>query len=206
MNVCVVGNGPSAIKKKNAKFIDQCDRVIRMGNFQTDGYSKYIGSKTDIYISRWKKLEGNFDRVSNLDVWLAYPSPPHDWCSHYSREESIYRNSLAIRGLDITYIPTQIQTLYKTIYKPYNNVFARSSDKRCGFNIPDTGMVAIDMAKFIYTEAKIFVTGIDGYFLESDYYYNRGVQINIDYTNESPLLQQFIRFNRLVARQEIFIL
>ena len=206
MNVCVIGNGPSATKHKNGNFIDQCDKVIRMGNFQVEGYEEFIGSKTDIYISRWKKLEANFSRVNKLSIWLAYPEPPHNWCSHYTQEESVIRNNLAIRDLSVTYTPPEIEEAYKDIYKPYNNILANSSDARCGFNIPDTGMVAIDMARCLFNGSKIYTTGIDCYFLGSDYYYNRGVKVGVDYMNASPLLQQYIIFKKLIATKKITVL
>jgi hypothetical protein len=59
MKICVVGNGACALKKENGKFIDSCDQVVRIKNFQTLGYEKYVGSKIDIYSSKWF---GWFDR------------------------------------------------------------------------------------------------------------------------------------------------
>ena len=51
-SVCIVGKRAQAPpKNKNGSFIDSCDIVIRMGNYTTDGYEEYIGSKTDVYIS-----------------------------------------------------------------------------------------------------------------------------------------------------------
>lgn len=205
-SVCIVGNGPSAIENKNGSFIDSCDIVIRMGNYTTDGYEKHIGSKTDVYISRWKKLEGNFDKVKELDVWIAYPPPPHDWCSHYPGSKSIDRNLRAIRELQVTYVPKSIQLLYEHIYHPYNNVLATTSDKRCQFNIPDTGSVSIDMACHLFDDSKINVTGFDGYFLNTGYYFNRDRQLYKDYVNVSPILQQYVRFKKLVANNKINVL
>ncbi len=205
-SVCIIGNGPSAAKESNGQFIDRCDVVIRMGNYVIDGYEDCVGSKTDVYVSRWKKLERNFDRVRKIDIWLAYPSPPHDWCSHYPGVASTHRNSRAVKDLNVTYIPEDVQLAYKDIYYPYNGLLATSSDRRCNFNIPDTGTVAIDMACYIFTNSKIYVTGFDGYFLDTGYYFNRQRQLYKDYVNVSPILQQYTQFKKLVSTKRINVL
>ena len=53
MKICIVGNGVTAIKNKNGKFIDSCDEVVRIKNFQTDGFEDYVGTKTTIFASKW---------------------------------------------------------------------------------------------------------------------------------------------------------
>jgi hypothetical protein len=205
-SVCIVGNGPSAGNNKNGSFIDECNTVIRMGNFTTVGYEEFVGSKLDVYVSRWKKLEANFDKVQDADVWIAYPRPPHNWCSHYSKECSTDRNNRAIKNLQVTYIPEDIQILYKRIYHPYNNILAKQSDRECKFNIPDTGSVAIDMACHIFPDADIYVTGFDGYFLNTSYYFDKNRKMYRDFVNSSPILQQYIRFKKLKAAKRINVL
>lgn len=46
----LIGNGPSALKNKCGKIIDQCSTVIRFNNFHIDGYEEYVGTKTDIWV------------------------------------------------------------------------------------------------------------------------------------------------------------
>ena len=206
MSVCIVGNGPSAVKNKSGRFIDGCDTVIRIGNYVIDGYEQFVGSKTDIYVSRWKKLEANFDKVKHLDIWIAYPEPPHDWCSHHLGSKSVDRNSHAVKDLNVTYVPADIQSTYRDIYHPHNGVLAKSSDQTCRFNIPDTGTVAIDMACHIFDTSDIYVTGFDGYFLNTGYYFNTKRQMYKDFVNSSPILQQYVRFKKLIATKRINVL
>ena len=49
--ICIVGNGPSALKNKRGKMIDSCDRVIRINDFVLEGYEEFIGSKTDVWFT-----------------------------------------------------------------------------------------------------------------------------------------------------------
>lgn len=44
--VVVVGNAPSVLEHGAGKLIDACDEVIRINNFQIDGYETHVGSKT----------------------------------------------------------------------------------------------------------------------------------------------------------------
>lgn len=67
--ICIVGNAVTSIKKENGKFIDSCDEVVRIKNFQTNEFEKYIGNKTTIYASKWFAW---FDRKI-LDKPLEFP-------------------------------------------------------------------------------------------------------------------------------------
>lgn len=49
--IAIIGNG--AINNKHGKFIDSCDTVIRMKQFVTEGYEEHVGTKLDIYVSKW---------------------------------------------------------------------------------------------------------------------------------------------------------
>ena len=47
--VCVIGNGPSTLKKSLGQTIDACDVVIRLNDFETKSYTKQLGTKTDLW-------------------------------------------------------------------------------------------------------------------------------------------------------------
>ncbi|MBT3300127.1 MAG: hypothetical protein HN913_00370 [Candidatus Marinimicrobia bacterium] len=49
--IILIGNGPSAIDKKNGTTIDQFDTIIRINNYVTDGMEMYLGSRTDIWVN-----------------------------------------------------------------------------------------------------------------------------------------------------------
>lgn len=48
-SIAIVGNGPYELGKNKGKEIDNHDIVIRMNNYQTLGFEKDYGTKTDIY-------------------------------------------------------------------------------------------------------------------------------------------------------------
>ena len=44
--VVIVGNSPNVLEQKLGEYIDMCGEVVRINNFVTKGYEKFIGSKT----------------------------------------------------------------------------------------------------------------------------------------------------------------
>lgn len=208
--LCVVGNGPSAIHKHNGNFIDSCDHVIRMGNCDTNNYAEFVGSKTTIYAGRWKKLENNIQMCRNCDeIWLLYPEPPHDWNSNYIGDESIIRNSMSIERIgvndeNIKYVPRQLCDHYRNIYT--NTRLPKKSDESCGFNIPATGTVAIDMAVLMYQDHDIYITGFDGYFLNTSYYFDKTRTIGRDFTNHNDTLTQFVELKKTIIHNNIIVI
>ena len=205
----MVGNGPSCLESRNGSFIDSCDMVIRIGHCVIKGYEEYVGSKLTIYAGRWRKIEGHWDLCKTADkIWVLYPKPPHYWNSNHLGPHSVTRNDLSLHRMKvdeskIVYVPDEIQETYKTRYK---GSLPKRSDQVCGFNIPASGDVIIDMALHFYPDSKIYVTGFDGYFTDTTYYFDRNRQIGKDFRCDSPVLQQQIRFRKLVARGDIQVL
>jgi hypothetical protein len=169
MNLCIVGNGASALTKVNGNFIDNCDIVIRLGNFIIDGYESYIGSKTDIFVCRWfkckNKLKPFFDNIK--EFWIPRT---------YETREKKYDNLILDYELSqkTKYIPKELIFSYKVRYPIRyikKNTSRRGNDELycC---IPDSGIVAIDMAKHFYPNHKLFITGFDncstGYYWDVD--------------------------------------
>lgn len=48
MKVYIIGNGPSATRRRLGKIIDSGDVVVRINNFKIGGFSEFVGTKTDI--------------------------------------------------------------------------------------------------------------------------------------------------------------
>ncbi len=47
MKIILISNSPSVLNERLGKEIDQFDIVCRFNNFKIDGFSQYIGTKTD---------------------------------------------------------------------------------------------------------------------------------------------------------------
>lgn len=169
MNLCIVGNGAAALNSKNGNFIDSCNIVIRLGKFVTKNYENYVGSKTDIYVSRWYKSKDRpeifFKKIKEL--WIPRT---------YETREKKYDNLIEQNKVKdiIRYIPNELIFSYKARY-PFRyikkNVSKRGNDELycC---LPDSGIVAIDMARYFYPNHNIFITGFDN--CMTGYYWDLG--------------------------------
>jgi hypothetical protein len=51
MKIAIIANGPNALNHENGDFIDSCDVVVRMNCYQISGFEKFIGTKTDIWVT-----------------------------------------------------------------------------------------------------------------------------------------------------------
>ena len=167
MKLCIVGNGATALNNHNSKFINNCDLVVRIGNFVLDGYESYIGSKLDIYISRWHKCKNRpisfFESLKHFWIPRTYDTRE----KHY--DEYVQKYNLAKK---IEYIPNSLIFKYKTKY-PFRYVRkeavkGKSDELFCC--IPDSGIVAIDLAKHFYPEYTVYITGFDN--CKTGYYWD----------------------------------
>jgi len=75
--IAVVGNGPSEIGKKRGEDIDSHDIVIRMNNFQIDGFEEDYGSKTSIWVRNSTKATLDRDNIEEIDYLLWEPDYWH---------------------------------------------------------------------------------------------------------------------------------
>lgn len=53
MNIIIVGNSPDLLKQKNGKLIDSFNYVLRMNEFEIEGFEDYVGERTDVYGVAW---------------------------------------------------------------------------------------------------------------------------------------------------------
>ena len=173
MNVVVVGNGASALNKANGDFINECDKVIRLGTFITEGYEKYIGSKTDIYVSRWFKSKIRSKDFFNTIKALWIPRTYETREKKYDELIKEYKIAELIK-----YIPTELIFCYKARY-PFRYIkknISRRGNEELYCCIPDSGIVAIDMARHLYPDHKIFISGFDN--CATGYYWNPDIVLD----------------------------
>lgn len=70
--IVIVGNGPSVLNREMGRQIDNFDTVVRINNFVTEGYEKYVGSRTDIWTRSGSDMIKERD-TSSFDsvLWLV---------------------------------------------------------------------------------------------------------------------------------------
>ena len=169
MNLFIVGNGASALHKASGDFINECDLVVRLGTYITEGYEDYVGSKTDIYVSRWFKSKARPKEFFNTIKSLWIPRTYETREKKYDKLIDNYKIADIIK-----YIPNELIFSYKAKY-PFRYIkknVSRRGNEELHCCIPDSGIVAIDMAKYFYPDHKIYIAGFDncttGYYWDVD--------------------------------------
>lgn len=185
MKVVVVGNAASTLSKTNGKLIDSFDVVVRMNKYKTFSYEDYVGSKTDIYCSKWLNMKDNINNIKEYkELWLPYPEPPHWWNSRgnfneYTREEC---KELANR-----YKATTIKYLSKKGTEEFDKIFERTCH-------PSTGLICLEMAIEQFPSSKIYYTGFDAF--SSGWYWEPQRNCTINMKNSILFEKVFINHLR----------
>ena len=154
MKVVVIGNGENVLRHNHGKFIDSCDRVIRINQFVVDGYEKHVGSKLDIYCAKWHKIvhrDREFLHKHNA-FWFPYPKPPTTWGAlggTYPITSEAHQFNVNKFQLDSKEIQFLDDSAKVTLEKAFNN------------NVPSVGAVAVTMSQYIFPEAELYITGFD---------------------------------------------
>lgn len=230
MKICIVGNGTSALKSENGKFIDSCDQVVRIKNFEIKGFEKYIGTKTDIFASKWfawfdrkihdKPLKFNFlDQIHTLMFMF-----PNEEIAEIESEFSEYtlmykqlqlRNELIIGNSDWS---AHVQCLKnfnvdrkKIIYFSLQDV-EQLCVKTLKINsrtyiLPDDkiveptcGIRTVFKVLQTYPDAEIYLTGFDCF--QTGWYWQPTHKIKLTHY----YLNELLYFNRLKKMQRVIFL
>ena len=186
MNV-VVGNGECALNNRNGKFIDQCDRVVRVNTFTLSGYEEYVGSKVDIYCAKWHKI--TYRIHDHNEFWFPHPKPPTTWHALGGKKEITERDHLDnVRAFN----------LYKPDIKFLSNKSRKTLDRNFKKGEPSIGIIAITMALDIFGPP-LHVTGFD--FMASGWYWNPSHDCTADFRNCT--LGEMSYYKKLEAKQQI---
>jgi hypothetical protein len=171
MTIAVVGNGPSAISKKNGHLIDQFDEVIRFNSYQLNGYEQYVGTKTTIWVRGNKPLTIHLPRpLDGLNEVIipgaSFINPDYgiiEWLNKAAQKTK--------PPVKITLIPHKF---YKKLAKEFKE------------GPPTAGCIIL--AWLLRTHDKIYITGFNNndrhgtwhYWASEQNWTNRGIVHNSD--------------------------
>ena len=74
-NIALVGNSDSILDEEYGELIDSHKQVVRFNNAITEGFEKYVGSKTDIRVANPHILEDHPDHHVRSLSFLPIMSP-----------------------------------------------------------------------------------------------------------------------------------
>lgn len=138
--VLVMGNSPMSLDHELGAEIDEFDEVIRMNNFEIEGYEKNIGSKTTIWANGTQRFDKNIDSYDDLSVmWAVYPLFTYDCNSLHAIKNCKLPLSMLTKEA--------VRDVHDDIGFPEK------------FPHPSTGILTIKMAMECYPKSEIFYHG-----------------------------------------------
>ena len=136
MKVCIVGNSGEAIGSNKGQLVDLCDIIIRMNDFETRGYEKDLGSKTNIIVCAFSSL----NKICNPK---KYPNYPH----HNITQKVIFWSARNLHGEKARRCQSMLG--HTKILQPTKNQWDRAiigAYKNFWRKQPSTGLISIEMA------------------------------------------------------------
>jgi len=167
-SIAVIGNGPSELGKNRGKEIDSHEIVIRMNNFQFDGYECDYGTKTNIWVRNAHRDLIDRDIIEDVDYIL--------WESDYWHIH-IQQNHLDLMFRDVKVAENKIGYMY--------NLRSEICSNSSVLN-PTTGM---QLVYYLEKHRKLF-SKLDYYgfsFMDArgnvtyNHYYNEPTSANFDH-------------------------
>jgi len=217
--VCIVGNGGSSLKL-NGRFIDSCDIVIRIKGFNLLGYESYIGSKTDIWCTKWFSYQENTLKSTllkeNVKIWLPFIDP-----ENYINDDKfkiindyIFSTNFTKKNIDL-----QLHQQLKAEISVSNLQFITEEElKFCfsclnlnsnlcytasGINVmhPTTYICAIILALRRFDGCDLYITGFDGF--KQGYYWNLTEKKKHEKTWPHEYQREFLYIKKLILTKKI---
>lgn len=230
MKIAIIGNGSTAIKNENGKFIDNCDLVLRIKNFQLNGYEKWVGSKTDWYASKWFCW---FDRVTfeplpmlftkNIKTFMfmffdpltTYQNFNSNYVNLYSNLQlknefplsngnmEIHKRYIEYYGLNDKNIIYMEPTDIEELAVRELRLSEKNYDKKGNKLVePTVGIRSIYKMLKLYPNAEIFISGFDGFVTSWYWDVNHKINQHHNYLTERLFLNKIIKTKRVINLDE----
>lgn len=167
MNIVIIGNSHDIIKTKKGEFIDSCDRIIRINSFKIHGVEEFVGSRVDIVsICLAKFVVENALVFSKKVISKANEIWSPSWPEYFTTQD--FERAKEILEIDRNNIRVSNNTEeIKLLKSVYDEVFCYANSRQ-GIKtssedgrkyLPTTGFLTLKLAKFIFSNSNIFITG-----------------------------------------------
>jgi len=170
-NICVVGNSGDILNEDLGKNIDKCDEVIRIQRFKTTGFESHVGSKTTIFASKMRSTDKvvNAIQYSEIDIKNV-----NFWCVALLET---FRKNTCMQVLGHANVPSPSSDLYNRIVKKCYSGYWRQ--------VPSAGIIALEMAREIFSNSNVYICGFDGN-LDKNHYYDPTIIDRVDPNYPGP--------------------
>ena len=189
-DIVIVGNGEGVLEKKRGQYIDSFDKVVRLGQYVTDGYEEFVGSKTDIISTIYWKL--NLERLKKHKVILSVPLDIQE--QFFESDEFIKKEYSEFRD-NILYINkiSDIENLKKYYI---GTLPAFNGIDNVNFSL---GFKTFYFIQKLFPDSNIHTTGFD--FFKTSWYWNKSH--NRDNSNNHPYTWERLWYTKMKREGKI---
>lgn len=160
MKIILVGNSPTVLYRELGYEIDKFNIIVRLNDYKTIGYEKYVGSHTDILITNGNYIREYKDLSRIKEVFVS--------CRSFERNFQGIKN----------YIPAEIIHETDNLFHGFNNY---KTPHKC----PTTGLYASIFLLNRYN-IPIYLYGINELHISTHYFNN---EYKLDLTHHSIFLE-----------------
>ena len=189
--VVIIGNSPEVLNHKNKNIINSSDIVIRINDFQIEGFEDYVGNKTTHVICTFATtFNEEYKKINNSDIYMFTAEKYGDYDFLKKR----------VKEVDIN----KVNILEKYYLNELNSNIGLSIPKRCS-----SGLIAVEFALRNFENCDIKIYGIETEYKEKfdkTHYFNKDISIDKwkgsvdkyhDFKREKEYLQELIRKNKI---------
>tara|TARA_B100001094_G_scaffold313398_1_gene351149 strand:- start:1099 stop:1788 length:690 start_codon:yes stop_codon:yes gene_type:complete len=180
----IIGNGPSVMKKHLGSVIDKFDIVVRFNSFETNGFEKYVGSKTDFWFINAKNIRTKSEPIIEKLKYIK--------CKQIFIEQNPYDTKSKL----LSYFPEiqkhNIQFMNMDDFHFIHNKFFKKGKLNPHASL---GVRAIyTLSKRYYKTHDIYIYGFDNFNTQNIHYMNDNIKQPEGYLHNSINEQKIINF------------
>lgn len=169
----IVGNGSSVLDKENGSLINSFDNVVRFNSYKIKNFEKYVGTKTDIWITV------NAAHINEIQSYKRVIEHSWQWSED---KDKIFQKFKQLRS-DVIKIPRSL---------------VRDKDPLKSIKNPSTGLISIQffIDERIY-ETPIYITGFDWWENRKKHHYGDSEKMGKIHSpqQEKKIIDEFVSKN-----------
>lgn len=189
--VLVIGNSPEVLDRKMKNIINSFDVVIRVNDFQINGYEEYVGTKTNHVVCTFATtFNDEYKNINNKDIYMFVAEKYGDY--------EFLRNR--VKEVDVD----KVNILENYYLQDLNNNVGIEMPKRCS-----TGLIAVEFAIRRFKNSDIYIYGIETEYkqkFDKTHYFQKDISTDTwkgsidkyhDFKKEKEYLQDLIIKNKI---------
>lgn len=144
----IIGNSPDVLNQELGDVIDSMDLIVRLNNFETRGYERYVGSRCDIaFMTFATKFSSELYEMNRENLYLFVAE--RFKCYDFLQERMSREGASGI-------LPHEVNILSNEYYEGLRQCVGLKGRQRATI-----GLIALVWCRRFFSDAKLFMHGIN---------------------------------------------